>query len=230
MKIKAILIFFLLPFFASAQTGSQPFPAIILNMDNGRKVELAGIIIPQEVVSEANEIISRFKNAESLQYGKTKINRHGNHLAHVYKGKEWLQGELLKKGLALAYPSVDNDLYIKEMYEVESSARKAGLGIWNLPEFVVVNADMKSELLKNRGSFRIVEGRVFEVKEKSDKIYINFERDWKTDFTVMIRKENKKKFSDLESLAGKAVMVRGWLESYNGPLMEVFNGGQLVVR
>ena len=55
---------------------------------------------------------------------------------------------------------------------------------------------------------------------RAGRAYLNFGRDWRTDFTVTIAPEDLKAFRaaniDPASYAGKRVRVRGWIERMNG--------------
>jgi hypothetical protein len=59
----------------------------------------------------------------------------------------------------------------------------------------------------------------------TDRAYINFGADYKTDFTVTVGPDDMKLFRqarfDVKKLAGKHVRVRGWVELYNGAEMEI---------
>ena len=55
--------------------------------------------------------------------------------------------------------------------------------------------------------------------------YLNFGRNWRTDFTVTISPQDMKSFKadgiDPRKYAGKVIRVRGWIERLNGPEIEV---------
>ena len=68
---------------------------------------------------------------------------------------------------------------------------------------------------------------------KNNTFYINFSRDWKTDFTVSVTSEKRLAFSrqgiNLMGLNGKTIRVRGWVRNYNGPLIEITHPQQIEV-
>ncbi|MEX0298672.1 MAG: hypothetical protein AB3N28_06355 [Kordiimonas sp.] len=71
------------------------------------------------------------------------------------------------------------------------------------------------------GWFQTVKGTVYSAKKIGKTIYLNFDQDWRTDFTVQLtqkleRKYLKKELSPL-SLAGQNIEVRGWVEWSGGP-------------
>ena len=58
-----------------------------------------------------------------------------------------------------------------------------------------------------------------------NKIYLNFGKNWKTDFTIAVSTSLRKKFAKegvhVLSLAQTPVRVRGYVRDYNGPFLEL---------
>ncbi len=56
-------------------------------------------------------------------------------------------------------------------------------------------------------------------------IYLNFGDNWRTDFTIEIPSNAKRRFSkaglDPLQWGNTRVRVRGWIDSYNGPIVKV---------
>src|SRR3546814_5127520 len=107
------------------------------------------------------------------------------------------------------------------MLSLEREARAAGRGIWSDPFYAMRSAETAGEWL---GGFELVEGRVVAVGRGGGSTYLNFGEDWRQDFTVAVDRQAQKLFEEqglaLDSLAGTRLRVRGWLKSYNGPLIE----------
>ncbi len=63
--------------------------------------------------------------------------------------------------------------------------------------------------------------------------YLNFSADWRTDFTAVVGADARKLFEesgiDIISLSGRPVRVRGWVRSYNGPMISVTHPEQIEV-
>jgi hypothetical protein len=76
-------------------------------------------------------------------------------------------------------------------------------------------------------------GRVRETAEVRGRIFLNFGEDWREDFTVMIAPKRTDSFEDagmdLLGLKGRWIRVRGWIESYNGPMIEATHPEQIEV-
>ena len=62
-------------------------------------------------------------------------------------------------------------------------------------------------------------------------VYLNFEEDWREDFTIFIAKRDLKRFGgkahELGLLEGANIRVRGWLGFRNGPMIEITHPEQL---
>ncbi len=198
-----------------------------LQQKNGQNsLKLAGIIIPEENKKEACALIDKIiapKNEVTAKTGYKWLDRHGYILAQIYNKKDfWVQGELLKNGLALAYPTPDNDIAAEEMFKAEKLAINAKKGYWKNNN-IYQAISLKNNYKQHVSQFLVVVGTVYEVNMRRDKVYINFEKDWKNDFSLLINKDNFRAFKKMQltDLKGKKIMVRGWLEDYNGPMIEV---------
>ena len=81
------------------------------------------------------------------------------------------------------------------------------------------------ELAERAGAYRIVAGIVVSVGATSRRHYLNFGRDWSRDFTVTIPADKADAFRaagrDPDALVGRYIRVRGWLERWNGAVIDV---------
>ena len=115
----------------------------------------------------------------------------------------------------------------------EQTARLAGVGLWGEPVYVMGKAEDPAEVLKKRGRFALVEGKVLSVRESGGTIYVNFGRRWSEDFTVTIAKRNERVFAAAgltpKSLNGRRVRIRGWIEERGGPWVEAARPEQIEV-
>lgn len=132
---------------------------------------------------------------------------------------------LLEDGLALADPGEPDGLCRPELLQVEEEARRKGLGLWGRDGYKPMQADDEGELRQRIGQFVLVEGRIRSVGERRSRTYLNFSRQWERDFTVTIPRRTWTRMSGLgwtaESLRGRRVRVRGVLETWRGPALEI---------
>lgn len=155
-----------------------------------------------------------------LYVGGRDMDRHGRTLAHLVRASDglWVQGEMLRRGLARVYTFADNRSATDALYAQERAARAAGRGIWALAYYAVRTPETVGG---DVDSFQLVAGRVLEAAEVRGRIFLNFGRNWRTDFTVTIPPDARDLFAaaglDPLALEGRRIRVRGWIESYNGP-------------
>ena len=192
---------------------------------------------PWSLVQEAKDTLSQLvQGAEvELRFGGTRSDRHGRLLAQVFvvRGEErpWLQAELVAKGLARVYSFPDNHACVSELLAREAEARAEGLGVWGASAYRILAADDVGRLSRLTRSYQLVEGVVAATGEGKTRLYLNFAEDWRSDFTISVKRQDAEQLSaeglDLNSLAGKRLRVRGWVEWRNGPMIEVTHLGQI---
>jgi endonuclease YncB( thermonuclease family) len=213
-------------------------------LDDGWQVRLVGIQAPKlplgrknfnkwPLADEAKSVLEELllDRDVTLAYGGQRVDRHGRRLAHLFLADgTWIQRELLAAGMARVYSFPDNRAVVAEMLAAEGRARRAGAGIWG-DEWYAVRAP--EETVRDIGSFQLVEGRVVDAADVRGTVYLNFGADWRDDFTVKVTKRDRKSFDaagfDLQALEGRIVRVRGWLDEYNGPMINATHPEQIEV-
>lgn len=175
------------------------------------------------------------QSAVELKFAGRRQDRRGRYLAHLYlaRGDEriWVQAYLIERGLARAYSFLDNRACLRRLQAFEAAARAQRLGLWRRRYYQVVPAAEPRTLLRRMHSFQIVEGRVADVGRTRGWTFLNFSDDWKRDFTVAVAARDRRRFENsdvtLAELAGKRVRVRGWIESWNGPVIKATHPEQI---
>jgi hypothetical protein len=201
-------------------------------LDDGRIVRLAGIELAGESALAAGTAVTLKRLGAAPE-----TDRYGRLNAHVFideNGTErWLQADLVGRGLARVSSRVGDPACARQLLAREQAARAAKLGLWGEPVYVIGKAEDPAEVLKDRGRFALVEGKVLSVRESGGTIYMNFGRRWSEDFTVTIAKRNERVFSaaglEPKSLSGRRVRIRGWIEERGGPWVEAARPEQIEV-
>jgi len=215
-----------------------------LVLDDGRQVRLVGIQAPKlplgrtgfrawplaEAATGALAALTLGRTVR-LAHGGARMDRHGRVLAHLFgPDGAWVQGEMLARGLARVYTFVDNRAAVAPMLARERAARRAGRGIWAMPFYRVRTPETAA---RHVGTFQLVEGRVLDVAIVRGRVYLNFGSDWRTDFTVTLAPRARRMFEaagvDPMAYRGRRVRVRGWLTSFNGPMIEATHPEQIEV-
>jgi len=214
-----------------------------VQLDNKRQVRLVGLQGPKlplgrpnypawPLAPEAREHLVGLigKDSLTLHFGGAREDRHGRILAHLTRPDGlWIQGAMLEAGFARVYTFDDNRSLIAEMLTLEAGARAAKRGIWALAHYRIRTPE---DLAGTTDSFQIVEGRALAVGLSRDRAFVNFGPDYKTDFTIAIAKRDFKNFGrgfDPKRYAGQLLRVRGWVESINGPSIDVTHPEQIEV-
>ena len=161
---------------------------------------------------------------------KGRLNRMNDKLVHLECGKDkiWVNGQLVREGLAVVWPSPSNTELVGELFELEQIARKDRKGLWDTKLFPILTPENAASRINSRA---IVQGKIVTVAQTKDAVFLNFSSDWKTDFTIGIPNALRRDFAraniGLQSLKGQTVRVRGWVQDYNGPFIELDTPAQL---
>jgi len=136
----------------------------------GDKVRLLGINAPE--IAHGNQPgqpqgVAAMQALKSLIAGRTlrlrfereRRDTYGRLLAHVWRRDGlWVNGEMVRRGMALAYPFAPNLGRAAELLALEREARRVKRGIWQTRRFAVLNAN--AVRLAHIGQFRLLRGRV----------------------------------------------------------------------
>jgi endonuclease YncB( thermonuclease family) len=174
--------------------------------------------------------------AVRLRYGGERVDRYGRALGQLFiEGvpETWVQQQMITLGLARVYSFPDNRACLDELMAAETRARTMKLGIWTDPYYTVRRADRPEPLLARAGHYELVEGRVLLADESGGRVFLNFGRYWKEDFTAVIESPALRLFEedglDPLVLGGALVRVRGWVDDRDGPRIEVTHPEQIEV-
>ena len=119
-------------------------------------------------------------------------------------------------------PSAAAKPCLVSLYAAEAMARAARAGLWATEEFRLRAGD-DTDLPRLADSYAVVEGRVVSTGRAGSRRYIDFGRNHRTDFTVVIDTRRSAAFAaagfDLDRLRGRTMRVRGWLTAHDGAEM-----------
>jgi len=174
-----------------------------------------------------------------LGYGGERRDRYDRALAHVFvldasgAVTTWAQQHMVAAGLARVYSFPDNRACLEELFTAERQARAGRLGIWTLPYYSLRDAGRPDAILERIGGYELIEGRVLTAEAVGERVYLNFGRSFRTDFTVVVERPAQRLFAesglDLMALENALVRVRGWVDERDGPRIEVTHPEQIEV-
>jgi len=188
----------------------------VIQLDNGLTVRLAGVETPfpdEPGGQAARDALGRLvvgKQVELL-YGGLRRDANGRALAQVrlVGDRVWVQGALLRDGMAEARTYADNRAMAREMDEDEARARIARRGLWGQGVFVV---HLPQEIGRGDEGFQIVEGRPRGLTPTRRGTYLEFSDDHHG-FAALIAPAALPDLADAgkaaPSLVGRLVRVRG---------------------
>lgn len=136
-----------------------------------------------------------------------------------------LAEKLVAKGAARVLPTSNNPVRIAALLAAEEQARLAGAGLWGLNFYRVRNANLVDDCRDAIGSIQVLTGTVMEARLSRRRAFINFGTDYREDVTATIPAREARKWFNagrtIESLSGKTIRVRGYLEWINGPSLSL---------
>lgn len=107
------------------------------------------------------------------------------------------------------------------------------MGLWNNGVYGTKPANVPAALMALRGKYERVIGTAASVGRTKSATYLNFGTDYHSDFTVRVGKNVLAAHPDLartlDGVATKTVIVRGWIERRNGPLIDVADPSEIEV-
>ena len=192
-----------------------------LSLDGGTGVRLAEIEAPADAyedrpaqvhAAEATAICVRLALGRdaTLRYGGLSRDRYDRAIAHVFiadrAGALWLNGALVEAGAARVRTWPDNHAMAAALLQRERAARRAGRGLWALPDYRVLTP---GEAVRARG-FHLVEGIVAAV-ETPEEVRLFFEGGFVADARQDAVAWWPGGAAALAALSGQRVRVRGWI-------------------
>jgi endonuclease YncB( thermonuclease family) len=233
-----------------ARTVSRAIDAETFVFDDATEVRLIGALAPRAADGAAStgqwppENVAKAA-LEELVLGRTveigfsgrRTDRNGRLLGqaflHTDAAPVWVQGRMLELGHARAYSLPESTSCMGELIAHERAGRNAGRGLWAFAAYSIRAAERTQDLLRQRATYQIVEGRVASVADQRGRVFINFGPDYRQDFTIGLRPPMTRRMQesgiDPQSLDGRLVRVRGWIESRGGPFIELHHFQQIEV-
>lgn len=205
---------------------------------------LGGIEVPNaatskaDITEEAGKDLTRLIEGKELKLYLTKkketgrLNRLNQNIvqAEIKQGNIWVQGEMLALGLARVRTTPSNPELSAEMLKLETDARDKKLGLWSKDDLKILSP---SNATGKENSFQIIEGKPLSAAVTRNMIFLNFAEDYKKDFTLGIPTKLRTSFAKRGinplQFAHTPLRVRGWLQSYNGPFIEIDHPEQIEI-
>lgn len=180
--------------------------------------------------------------AVAVEPAERSLDRWGRTAARLYApapgskpGAErlWVERELVGAGWARVMPSESEDACLPQLLAAEAQARRSGLGLWADPYYAVLPATNRADFADRAETRVIVKGRITSRGAAGSRVYLNFGPDRRLDLALSVSKRDAARFSaagrPLANFVGKTVRVRGLLDFWFGPRIDVDYPGQIEV-
>ncbi|GAB5469899.1 MAG: thermonuclease family protein [Rhodospirillales bacterium] len=210
----------------------------VLALADGRRLRLAGLEgpLPQHeglTAAGRRALIDLLEgDALLLPAEGQRLDRLDRALAQAFRQSDglWLQAWLLRHGFARVDPFTAPPGRRLELYAAEAEARRTGKGIWSHRAYALRDSAPES-LLPWIGSLQVLEGQVLKTGKGRGDLYLNFGEDRASDTTARIARRHLRVFAeagfDRERLEGATLRLRGWIQSWNGPFVELHSPAQI---
>lgn len=205
---------------------------------------LGGIEIPNavtgkaDITADAAEALTELIEGQELKTYLTKkkdqgrLNRMNQMIvqAELRQGSIWVQGEMLARGMARVRTTPSNPELAAEMFALENEARAVKRGLWAQEKLQVLSPETA---IGTENSFQLVEGAPISAAVTRNMIFLNFSEDYKKDFTIGFPTKLRTAFArqgiDPLQFAHTKIRARGWVQSYNGPFIEIDHPQQIEI-
>jgi micrococcal nuclease len=205
-----------------------------IEISGGDRVRLLGVDAPEK--GELIALLATERLRELTASGYVTLEKcetrdvYGRILATVRVGRINVNNILLSEGMALPMliPPCGRPV-AGDVLGAAARGALSGKGIYSLKGYRIIS---HSEAGDHIGEHAIVKGTILELHRGKKVWHLNFDSDWKTDFTVVLFREGQRSFSDLgldpADLVGSEVLVMGKVKRYNGPEIIVRGPDQII--
>ena len=132
-----------------------------------------------------------------------------------------LSEALVDAGLARVDPATETGACLERLYAAEVRARAGRRGLWEEPQFAVIDAASPPDLTRRAGRMVIVQGRVASVRAGRGPTFVNFGADSAASVSLVIERDVARAMERAKvapgSLAGKDIRARGALDLSRAP-------------
>ncbi len=195
-----------------------------VQLSDGRKLRLIGINTPErgrdDQPAEPHADVARQhlhqwrQNSRQwfLVYDQQRQDRYGRLLAHVFDGQgRNITQQLLRDGAGQLLVIPPNLKFIHCYRQAQQAARRAGHGVWALPEYQPVTVE---QLLPETRGYRMVTGQLTRIGESRSSLWLNLGKH----FALRLKKGDLSYFNrqEIATWVGRRITAQGWIYRYKG--------------
>jgi len=158
--------------------------------------------------------------------------RYGQRHGWVFAGERLVQAELGAAGYARVRWLAGEEACFATLLAAELAPRTARLGLWGDKQYAVRSATDPS-LRMRTGLYERVAGRVVSVGHGECLVFIDFGRNFRQDFTILVSQAIAEQLAQegrpVDELVGSQVEVRGMVEESGGPAIRLNDAAEIAV-
>lgn len=208
-------------------------------LQGGERVRFVGVDAPEvgeplyEEAREFQEKVLLGRHARIETCREEPRDDYGRTLAFVHMDNLDVGAQLLRYGLARTlFVGPCGRAVARGYRKAEREAFRGGRGIWSLQQPRLVPHDGAARYV---GCLMSVTGRVANVHAGAKAFHLNFGKDYRTDFTVVVFRKDLSRLLEeglqpVTAYEGRFVEVTGTLKDYNGPEIIVESADQIVLQ
>lgn len=205
--------------------------ATTLALTAGAPVRLAGIDVPDPAATAA--LVALVPAGAALRLALTaegQPDRYGRRHAFVFLADgRLLQSALVEEGAARARWLPGDSACFATLLAAEKPARRAHTGLWAAPEAILAADD--PSLVSRAGLYEVVAGRLISVGHGASVTFLDFGRNHRRDFTVMLSgalvKALTATLGSVDALVGRQLLVRGVIQNNRGAAMRLNDAAEI---
>jgi hypothetical protein len=199
-------------------TGRHALDGASFDTSDGRIVRLPSFVPGPDAQGALERLVAG--KPLSLRPLSRPADRWGRLLAHADTGEpspRSLEAVLLTEGLGHA-AAAGRAPCLAPLLAAEATAREDRKGIWSTPAPALVTDT--AGLAARMGEHIVTEGTVVSARALRGRVYLNFARYWRSGLSLVIAERDWPAMAggaSPESLVGRRIRARGWLEWRGGP-------------
>ncbi len=198
-------------------------------LEDGRSLRLAGVDLPRGASAhDAVLALTGFvgRGPLALKGDGPAEDRYGRVVAQAFAADgTWIEGELLRQGLARVATTVDHRAAAAALYAAERGARGRRVGLWSDPATALRRPEQAAHMID---SWQVVAGTVAAAVPRHSGFDLRFGDDPARDLAVRVPGEVARGLDDdATDLVGRRIIVRGWIGKGAGPLIILSHAEQI---
>ena len=115
------------------ETPAEAPPAKPAGGGGAKMIDVKGMIRQASVRVDVDQLVKQGRKQISLLYDTERQDMYKRTLAYIFCDGHFVNGELVRRGVAHAYRWEPNTRFSKELLELQKMARAEKIGLWSLP-------------------------------------------------------------------------------------------------